>query len=161
MEPVFNEIALENFLDSAFKTKIAIKSIIADRIPVGRSANASVFLSEKGVLYALIIGQGKLNFGEIKKIVKNMNLRAENFLPPRGEKDYFEQAAIEKFNEVFPGRYNPKEEDLRYYRTLVRYNPALVKITEVTSGAIAQYDPDAVDHWRPSIKFVYRRIKTS
>ncbi len=90
-----------------------------------------------------------------------MGLRADSYLPPKGDVEYFNIVAKAKFKEVFPGRTNISEQDLIYYKTLAVYNPALVQISEVLKGQIYQYDSDASGNWRPSKKFSYRRLKTS
>ena len=161
MNPMFDEIDLEKFIHSAFGLKIEIKSILADKIPVGSAAVATVILSTKGLLFALIAAHGAMNLGDVKKILSRMGLKAEQFLPPHTDGDYFNRIAKHKFREVFPGREVVNDADLTFYRTLAPYNPALVQIAEVASGVIKQYDLDAVGHWRPAAKFSYRRIRTS
>ena len=161
MNPAFDEISLEKFVHSTFGLNFDIKTIIADKIPVGSGAFASVILSEKGMLYVLIASRGAMNLGDVKKILTRMNLRAEQFFPPHGDPDYFNRIALAKFREVYPGRGIVRDDDLTFYRTLASYNPALVQIVEVVDGIIRQYDTDSVGKWRPSVKFSYRRIRTS
>ena len=43
----------------------------------------------------------------------------------------------------------------------MRYNPALVLISEVKNGEIYQFDSDAYGNWRVGARFSYRRIRTS
>lgn len=161
MNPIFDEINLEKYIHTMFGLRLDVKSMIANKVPVGPGAFAKVFLSNKGLLYALIISNNNLMFGDIKKIVSKMNLRVEQFMPPRADSYYFDRLAESKFREVFPGRGAVKDSDLVFYRTLAPYNPALVQVSEVVDGVIKQYDRDAVGDWRPNIKFAYRRIRTS
>lgn len=161
MDKVFDEINLEKYIKSRFSLPIEIKSMIADDLPVGASASAKVFLSDKGMLFALISGQQGLNLGDVKKIISRMSLRAEQFMPPAANPSYFNDIAKAKLSEIFPGKKVLKDEDLVFYRTLAPYNPALVQIAEVIGGVIKQYDRDAASGWRPSVKFAYRRIRTS
>ncbi|MCL2174396.1 hypothetical protein FWH58_03885 [Candidatus Saccharibacteria bacterium] len=161
MNQLYNEISLEKHVQAAFGLHVDIKSIIADKIPAGASTGASVFLSEKGLLYALIVTHGGQNLGDVKKILTRMNLRAEQLMPPHADAGYFDRIATAKFREIFPGRAPKNDNDLVFYRTLAPYNPALVQIAEIAGGVIQQYDSDAVGHWRPSVKFTYRRITTS
>lgn len=141
--------------------QIGVKSIIVDRIPVGASSAATVFLSDRGLLYAFIATRGGQTLGDVKKILSRMNLRAGQFLPPRANPTYFDDVAAKKFNEVFPSRRKVNDSDLIFYRTLVPYNPALIQVAEIENGVIRQYDSDAVGNWRNSVKFAYRRIITS
>ena len=161
MNQLYDEVTLEKNIYALFGLRVNIKSVIADKIPVGPSAGATVFLTDKGLLYTLIATHGGQNLGDVKRILARMNLKPEQFMPPRGEADYFDRIATTKFREVFPGRVPKHDGDLVFYRTLVAYNPALVQISEVTNNVIKQYDSDAVGHWRPNIKFTYRRIRTS
>ena len=161
MNPMFDEIDLERFIRSAFGIKLDIKSTLTDKIPVGPGVVASVILSDKGLLFALITAHGPLSLGDVRKILVRMNLRPEQFMPPHADPDYFDRIATAKFREVFPGRTAIGNDDLKFYRTLASYNPALVQIAEVTDDVIKQFDTDAVGQWRPSVRFSYRRIKTS
>jgi hypothetical protein len=120
-----------------------------------------LYLTSKKQLYLYVEGQSKLNLGDIKRIVVRMGLKSELFIPPKGRTNYFSEVAIEKFTEVFPGRRHVNDEDLRFYRTLVPYNPALVLISEIRDGHVYQFDADSADSWRIAAKFAYRRIKTS
>ena len=160
MNALYDEINLEKHLRVTFDLQVNIKSTIANKIPVGPSSIATIFLSDRGILYAYITANGGQTLGDVKKILSRMNLRADTFLPPHGEKDYFNRIASAKFMETFPGRQNPKDSDLIFYKTLVPYNPALIQIAEIEKGVIKQYDADTVGKWRNSIKLVYRRITT-
>ena len=160
-EQLFGEMDLEKRIHAGFNLWTSVKSVIAERIPVGTGAAATVFLTDKGLLFALIAARGAQNLGDVKKILTRMNLRAEQFLPPHADAGYFDRIATAKFREVFPARDAVHNEDLIFYRTLAPYNPALVQIAEVVDGAIRQYDSDAVGHWRTAVKFSYRRIRTS
>jgi hypothetical protein len=102
-----------------------------------------------------------LLLADIKKIVSRMGLVAEVYIPPRGRAQYFDEIGSEKFRKVFPGRGAISEADIRYYRTLAPYNPALVQVREIKNGEIYQFDADAHGGWRVAAKFSYRRIKTS
>ncbi|MDR0957018.1 MAG: hypothetical protein LBM09_00335 [Candidatus Nomurabacteria bacterium] len=151
---------LEKYIEAAFNIQVNVKTVVADKIPVGVSSAATVFLSDRGTLYAFIATHGGQTLGDVKKIVARMNMKADQFLPPHDDKDYFDRIAKQKFTEVFPGRKYTHDSDLIFYRTLVPYNPALVQIMEVENGIIKQYDSDAVDNWRVGVKFGYRRIAT-
>ena len=130
-------------------------------VPVSRVADATVFLTKKKQLYVYISARSRLTLGDISKIVSRMGMKAELFLPPVGNPDYFNVIGREKFEQVFPGRTYVNDDELRFYRTLAPYNPALVLINEVKNGELFQYDSDTKSGWRLATRFAYRRIRTS
>ena len=90
-----------------------------------------------------------------------MGVRVEMFVPPRGRPMYFDDVARRKFVAIYPGRRDIQPDDLRYYRTLAPYCPALLIINEVKDDMIYCADHDARTGWRPAVKLAYRRILTS
>ena len=158
---MFDEVDLERRIYSLFKLDINIKAVIADKVPVSRSANATVFLTDKQLLFCFIDSPMRLTLGDVRKLISRMGLKVQQYIAPGADVDYFDDIAREKFNETFPGRIAVSEEDLYFYKTLAPYCPALVQISEVSGGVIKQYDPTAVGNWRTSVKFSYRRLKTS
>ena len=160
-DETYDDIALERLIHEKFGTNIDVDNIIVRSVDVSRTAQATVFLNSKKQLFCFVTGAAKLQLGDIQKIVSRMGLKAELYMPPRQQTDYFDEIGREKFREVFPGRGNISDNDIRFYRTLAPYNPALVLVNEVRDGHIYQYDSDASGGWRVAIKFAYRRIKTS
>ena len=160
-DQLYDEVSLERRIYEEFKLDTKIQSIIVRQIPAGRSAVATVFLSEKHQLYCFIDSPMRLTLRDARKIVSRMGLKALKYLPPHDDEAYFDTVARDKFNAMFPGRMVVTNEDLFYYKTMAPYCPALVQIGEVTCGVIKQYDPTAVGSWRPSVKFSYRRLQTS
>lgn len=159
--PEYDKIAVEEAIKRSFGISVEADHMIASNVPVSHTGSAYVFLSEKKQLYLYIHAQSKYTLGDMRKIATRMGLKVELTLPPRGQTDYFTEIATEKFSEVFPGRKPVGEDDLRFYKTLVPYNPALFLIEEVKGGVINQFDVDASGRWRPVTKFAYRRIRTS
>ena len=160
-DTIFDDFALERTIKEKFDVAIEVGSVIANRIPVSHTVTATVFLTEKKLLYVFIDAKSNMTIGDVKKFVSKMGLKGDVYTPPRNHPGYFDEAALAKFNAVFPGRAHVLPEDLHYYRTLVPYNPALIQIQEIPEGVIRQFDSDAQGNWRPSIRFAYRRIKTS
>jgi len=158
---MYDELALERSIKESFGILTDIRQAIVYRVPVGRTAEATLFLTTKKQLYLYISGQSKLLLGDIQKIVNHMGLKAELFLPPKGRPQYFDDIGRKKFREVFPGRKDVIDDDIRFYRTLTPYNPALMLISEVKNGQVYQFDSDSATNWRIAAKFAYRRIKTS
>lgn len=158
---LYDDLALEEFIKEHFGIHFDIKKVLVRSAPVSHTSEATVLLSKKNQLYVLIRGQSRMNLGSVKKIVARMGLKAELYVPPRGEPDYFDRIAKAHFKKVFPGRAHVSQEDLAYYRTLAPYYPALVQIREVAKGTIYQFDTDSPSMWRPVTDFSYRRIRTS
>ena len=157
---IYDDLALEQNAKGKFGRTFDVKHVIAREVPVSRTSVATVFLTQKKELMVYIDGQSRLTLADVKKIISRMGFVAEMYVPPKGHAHYFDTIANEKFREVFPGRTNPSDEDLMYYRTLAPYKPALVQILEVKNGEIYQYDTDTKRGWRLATKFAYRRIKT-
>jgi len=157
---MYDELAIERAVKARFGIDVDIRQTIVHKVPVSRTSEATLFLTIKKQLYLYVNGQSKLLLSDIKKIVSKMGLKAETFIPPKGQPDYFNEVGKVKFREVFPGRKLINEDDIRFYRTLVPYNPALVLISEV-KGYVYQFDSDSNTDWRVAAKFAYRRIKTS
>lgn len=160
-DEIYDDIALEQIAKSKFGLKIEIDKVIVRQVPVSHVAEATVFLTTKKQLFVYVTAHSKMVLGDVKKIVTRMGLKAEIYLPPKGEIDYFDEIGRTKFREVFPSRTNPTKEDIIFYRTLAPYNPALVQIHEVKDGEIKQFDTDSSSKWRTVARFAYRRIKTS
>lgn len=161
VDEMFDEVDLARRIYALFKLDVSIKAVIADNIPVSRSANATVFLTNKRLLFCFIDSPMRLTLGDIRKVINRMGLKAQQYIAPGADVDYFDDIAKDKFNETFPGRILVSDEDLYFYKTLAPYCPALVQISEVSGGVIKQYDSTAVGGWRPSVKFSYRRLQTS
>lgn len=160
-EKELEQVEFERRIYDVFNLDIRIKAVIASRVPVGRSATATVFLTTQQLLFCYIDSPSQLTLGDVQRIIRHMGLRAQQYLAPGADVDYFDDLARDKFKEVFPGRPIVSDDDLRYYRTLAQYRPALVQISEVKRGVIKQYDSTAVTSWRPAVRFSYRRLPTS
>lgn len=160
-DQVYDDIALEKNLKELFGVSVEVESMIARRMPVGRTAEASLFLTNKKQLFLYIDSKSKLLLSDVQKIVSRVGVKAELYFPPKNQPDYFDDIGTRKFREVFPGRTNVSAQDIAFYRTLAPYSPALIQVNEVKDGTIYQFDSDANGDWRPHVKFAYRRIKTS
>lgn len=158
---IYDDIAIERLAKERFGADFEISQVIMRGVPVSRTADATVFLTKKKQLYVYISARSRLVLGDISKLVSRMGLKAELYLPPVGNPDYFNAIGREKFEAVFPGRSYVADDELRFYRTLAPYNPALVLISEVKNGEIFRYDSDTRGGWRLAVRFAYRRIKTS
>jgi hypothetical protein len=158
---MYDELAIERAIKEYFGVDADMRQIIVFMVPISHTAEATLFLTTKKQLFLYVTGKSKLLLGDVKKLVSRMGLKAELYLPPKGQPHYFDDIGRSKFHEVFPGRKHVSDEDIIFYRTLALYNPALVLISEVKNGEIYQFDSDAATNWRVAAKFAYRRIKTS
>ena len=158
---IYDDMALEAIALEHFGKRFDIEQVVARNIPTTHTTTASVFLTTKNQLYALVHGRAVLTLGDVRKLIKRMGLEAEAYLPPAHQPRYFDDIAIEKFKMVYPGRRDISDADLRYYRLSAPYNPALVLIEAVSDGNIRQFDPSDSTNWRVAAKFQYRRIKAS
>ncbi|MBM3210017.1 hypothetical protein FJZ39_01580 [Candidatus Saccharibacteria bacterium] len=153
--------SLADMLEQHFSETLEVQKIIANRIETSRTSEATVFLSKKKQLYVYISAQSSMVRSDVQKMIARMGLKADEYLPPKNQPDYFEQFGATKFRQVFPGRSSYTADDIRFYKTLAPYNPALVKISEVKTGEIYEWNSDASSGWRVATKFAYRRITAS
>jgi len=160
-DQLYDDVALERQIKAQFGVNAEVESVIARRIPVGRSIEATLFLTNKKQLFLYISGEARLYLSDVKKIVSRVGLHPDMYMPPKGRPQYFDEVGTAKFEEIFPGRKVLSEQDIAFYKTLAPYSPALVLIREVKNGIIYQYDSDSSGGWRPHTKFSYRRIMTS
>ena len=160
-EQVYHDIAIEKNIKDQFGVIAEVDSVIARSFPVSRTAEATLFLTNKKQLYLYITSQSKILLSDVQKIVSRTGLKAEAYLPPKNRPQYFDEVGMQKFREIFPGRGSISPQDIAFYRTLTPYSPALILISEVKNGTIYQHDSDSSGQWRPNTKFTYRRIKTS
>ncbi len=158
-DDIYQDLALAREVKLKFGLDVEIRHAILRAIPVSRTADATVFLTGKKQLFVYINAKSNLLLGDVMKIISRMGLKAESFLPPIGDSDYFNAMGKEKFCQVFPGRNPANQEDIRFYKTLAPYNPALVLISKVKNGEIYQFDSDSRAGWCRATKFAYKRIR--
>lgn len=160
-DEIYSDMTLERVCKDRFGMDVDIAKVILRDVEVSRTTTATVFLTKKKQLLVYVHGQSRLLLSDIKKIITRMGLKAEMYMPPKGQPNYFDDIGREKFRQVFPGRGAASDEDILFYRTLAPYNPALVLIGEVKNGEIYGHNSDTRGGWRVAAKFAYRRIKTS
>lgn len=158
---IYDDIAIEAMAKERFGMSVDIKKVIARSVPTSHTTVATVFLTTKNQVYTLISGRAPMTLGDVRKVIRRMSMTADAYLAPKNEKDYFNRVATEKFKDVFPGRRPSSDADLRFYRLLAPYNPALVRIAEINEGTVKQFDSSDSSNWRVVAKFAYKRIKTN
>lgn len=157
-DDAYEDAFLEKEIKTRFDVSLDITKMIIRRAPAGPAIWASVFVTSNKTLFVFIEGTKTMTFGDARRVTKRMGIRADRFFPPYGEKDYFNAKAKAKFKDVFPGRPITDETDLRHYKSLVSYSPALASVLEVPDSKIRQYDSDAADKWRVVAKYNYRSV---
>ena len=100
----YSDKNLEEFLQKHFGVSFGIEEVISRNLPVGYSAEATIFKSKKGRVYAFISVEARATLGDIQYILSKMNLKPAYFFPPSGFENYFFERAKVQFLEVFPGR---------------------------------------------------------
>lgn len=158
-EDIFHDISLEKIIGREFDLQLDIIEVIARDVTVGITAKGTVFKTPQNTHYLYITSQGGLNFGDVKRIVRSMGLEPDTFLPPRGDTEYFRRIGIEKFKQMFPGKYLMGDDDTRYYETLAAYNPALVRLAKI-KGEILGYTI-ATGQWHKVKPYAYTKMKVS
>ena len=158
LDEIFDDNSIENVAEKEFKQKLEIRQVIARGIPTGRAAKATVFIAKNNNLYVYITAEAPMVLDDVRKMIGRMGMVADKYIPPRADEGYFDAVALERFKGVFPGRSAVSKEDLIFYRQLAPYNPALVKIKEVKTGEIKQFESDGAI-WRTAAKFSFRKVK--
>jgi hypothetical protein len=156
-DEIFSDLAIENTGQQYFNLKVDIAEVAARAIPTGIASQATLFKTTNGQLYLYIAAQSGQLLGDVQKIVQRMQCEAEVYMPPHGDEEYFIRNATAKFKAMFPGKHITSEEDLRYYKNLTPYNPALVRLSKVR-GELRGYERESKT-WRKMRDYSYSRIK--
>jgi hypothetical protein len=158
-DEIFGDIAIEKAIQSKFGISVDIAEMIVRAVPVGVTAQGSLFKTTAGQVLLYVSSQAAQVLDDVQKIVLRMNLEAEQFLPPNGEPEYFDRVGSQKFKAMFPGKHINSDEDLRYYKNIAPYNPALVRISKV-KGEIRAYDPQSRT-WHKVKDYAFSKIRTN
>ena len=94
----YDVLALEEIAKEKFDFSVEIQSIILPMSDVGRTAAASVFLTSKNHLAVYVEVSSAATLADIKKIVRRMGLKVEEFLPPKGQPNYFDDIGRERIS---------------------------------------------------------------
>ena len=158
MSNTYTDKNLEEFIQKHFAVKLNFEEVVARNLPVSYSTEVLIFRSKNQKLYAFISGEARLTLGDISKSLAKMNLKPAKFFPPNGLEDYFLEHARAQFLRIFPAREHISNEELRFYKTQVIYNPALVEIASIRNGEIKCCNTDAIGSWRVAKRLNYRSI---
>ena len=148
---------VEKFCHDYFNVNLQIDKIILNNMPTSHNSNTTVFKTNNHAIYALCRSDDKINLADIKKIIKQMGMKAEKYLPPEANENYFLRYGQNVFKSVFPGRISGTPEETLFYQTLTPYNPALVRIGKV-NGEIRRYN-NTYNKWQTALEFSYLRMQ--
>lgn len=155
-----NEIAvLKQLIAEQFDVKLDIAEFVLRAAPVGASAQATLFKTVNNHMYLYVLSQSAQVLGDMHTVVRRMNCEADITYPPHGEDDYFGRIARDKFKIMFPGKHITSDEDLRYYKTITPYNPALFRLSKI-KGELRGLDRET-KQWRKIKDYSYSKIQTS
>lgn len=158
-DALFDDLAIETACKERFARTIDIADVVVRGMPVGVAARGTIFVTTKGQVFAYIVSQSSLVLDDVRKIIHRMQCEAEVFVPPHGETDYFDRIGRAKFKIMFPGKPILGEDDLRYYKNLAPYNPALVLLKRV-KGEVHGFEVESKT-WRKAKEYAYSKIKPS
>lgn len=156
-QEVSEAIEIERACRTHFAYDFKIKHIIADNLETSKNSHGTVFKTTENEVYAYFTASTPLTFGDIKRIIRSMNLKAAVYLPPAGNHDYFKAYGQQAFQVSFPGRRITNDDNLSFYQSLAPYSPALVKIAEI-NGEIRGYIP-VMEAWYKAVDYTYRHIE--
>lgn len=158
-DALLDDLAIEKTCKDHFDRTIDIAEVVVRGLPAGVATRATLFVTTKGQVFLLVVSQSSLVLDDVRKIVHRMQCEAEVFVPPHGEADYFDRIGRAKFKAMFPGKPILGEDDLRYYKNLAPYNPALVLLSRV-KGEVRGFEVESKT-WRKAKDYAYSKIKTS
>jgi len=154
---IFDDMALQKAIKQQFDTNLDVAEVVARAVPVGMAADATVFKTGNGHIFVYIAAQGSQVLDDMRKMVRAMQCEPAVTYPPHGDADYFDRIAREKFKIMFPGKHITGEDDLRYYKSITPYNPALFRLARV-AGEIRGYDRQS-KVWRKVRDYSYSTIR--
>lgn len=158
-DQVLDDIAIETACKDQFGINLNIDEVVVRGASVGQSAQATVFKTTAGQFFAYVTSRGTQQLlADVQKMILRMECEAETYYPPNGEKEYFDRIGREKFKTLFPGKPIISDDDLRYYKGLAPYNPALVRLSKI-KGEIRAYD-EHLKTWRKVKDYHYSKIAT-
>lgn len=155
-DEIFSDTAIERACREAFNLRLNISEVIIRDVPTSYTATATVFKTSPNMVYVYITSQSKLLLADVKKMLRGMNIDAEGFIAPHGDKDYFTRIGTEKFKTMFPGKHIMSDDDIRYYQTLAPYNPALIRVARI-KGDIRGFHFES-QSWRKVKDYAFNKI---
>lgn len=148
---------IEAYCARYFSLLVHVDEIIVNNIYSNNDTYTTVFRSQAGGLYALVVANQPTALRDIKRVVQAMGLLAEIYLPPKADSDYFSSYAKHAYEKVYPSRTPLSGSDISYYQSLAPYGPGLVRIKRV-NGEI-RHHTGVLNSWRKVLDFSYNSIR--
>ena len=145
---------IQNICKNYFGVNLNINDIILDSIPSSKSSNMTLFKTNDDTIYALCLSEKPLTLADIKNIISSMGIKADSFLPPNADQDYFSRYGQQIFQSVFPGHKQGTDQDISFYKTLAPYSPALIKVSRI-NGIIRKYNNNW-QQWQNALELSYQ-----
>ena len=158
-DAILDDLAIEKSCKERFGVTVDVTDVIVRAVPAGVATRATIFVTTNHQVYAYIVSQSGMVLDDVRKIIRRMELEADIFVPPHGEAGYFDRIGRSKFKIMFPGKAIVGEDDLRYYKNLAPYNPALVRLSKI-KGEIRGFEVESKS-WRKVKDYTYSKIKPS
>jgi len=140
-----------------FNVNLHVKEVLFDTITSGIHSYTTIFKTDHNDVYALCVSDEKLKLSDVQHAVKSMNMDAEEYLAPGGDKNYFLRLGYVAFLKAYPGRKSWNTQEALFYQTLTPYAPALVKISKI-NGEIRRYNSVAA-RWQKVYDFSYAKMR--
>lgn len=137
---------IEHVCEETFRLSLRVSEVLFDNVTTELDSFTTVFRSEDGSLYALCQAGEGMRLADVRRIVKSMNMISDRYYAPFGNADYFDRLGMRIFQRAYPGRNSWTQDEAAYYRTLVPYSPALVKLAKVNED-VRRYNPYA-EKWQ-------------
>lgn len=158
-DAMLDDIAIEKSCKERFNVTLDVADVIVRGVPAGVARKATIFVATNHQVYLYVLSQSAMVLDDVRKIINRMQCEAEVIYPPFGEADYFDRIGRQKFKVMFPGKAIVGEEDLRYYKNLAPYNPALIQLGRV-KGEIRAFETEG-RNWRKVKDYSYSKIKAN
>lgn len=152
---IYDDIAIERACETEFGIKLTITQVVARGVTTGTASQATLFSTASNVHFLFISSPNNMTLSDVIQVTRRMGLIADCFIPPHGDDEYFQRVGVNKFKQLFPGKYITCRDDTRYYESLARYNPALVSISRV-NGEVKGYVV-STKQWRKICDYIYKK----
>ncbi|MFC2370173.1 MAG: hypothetical protein ACFNMB_03055 [Candidatus Saccharimonas sp.] len=148
----------QKLIPRVFHIEMPVDEFLFDDIETGRDSYAVIFRS-RGSVYALLIAENgaEQTLEDVRRIVKNMGLTAEKFLPPEADPQYFYRNGVELLKRVYPSLRRWNYDDVWMYSRKVPYSPALVKVASV-DGEIRRFNQRGAS-WQKLLNYSFRKVQ--
>lgn len=150
---------IKSICSNYFNIEPDIKELILDSAPSSNNTNTTIFETSTDEVYALCLSEKALTLADVKSIMRSMGIKADSFLAPKGDEDYFLKYGQRIYKSVFPAKKLTNEQDIEFYKTLAPYSPALIKVAKI-NGIIRKYNTNW-HQWQKALELNYIKSKVA